>query len=305
MGTIARHGVLVAFLGIGWLFQVSDARSADPAELRLKFRVGQSSRYVSKVLTIHRRVGEDRDETQHMTETTVFSLEVTSVDAQGVAKVGQTNERTRLDISNPEASLHFDSADKDNPTDGGMFAMVYGAMIGQTVVRTVNPRGEAESITFPRALLEAFGVKEERMQAQFKSDPILLLFVPGHLYLPEKPLAVDKSLEERKRLEHQKGEINCRIEYARKPAELVDGRELERIDYAVQFEPESLERLNAMKYEISGTALLDLQQSEFVDVEFSHTTVMDLGVFIAEVSGKRTTRLLAADEDPFAAKQDK
>jgi hypothetical protein len=325
---ISRRGVLKFCSGLlgllAWPWRT--ARAAESAPLRVKFIKGQTLRYAMTIENKMQGSANGREFSQGMTNDTVFTWKVLNVSPEGMATIEQANERSRLAMKNPGLEIDLDTAkpadDKEGELPEELTAVTDGLrkMVGKPIELTVNPRGEIERINFSQELLDAIGMTQEFMQFGFNRDkPLKRLGELGLIELPAKPLGVGESTEEPRSVHSPLAGEDLRyvFKYTRQPAESVGGRELARVDYVVEFDTASLKAMGARKYEVNGRILLDEQKGVIVRIDFEQQFGLDLGEAIEAaigddpgiVKGKneqtvtRTTRLLAADEDPFADKQ--
>ncbi|MGD9647655.1 MAG: hypothetical protein AB7U73_18215 [Pirellulales bacterium] len=289
----------------------STARADEPAPLRVKFTKGQTLRYLMTLETRMHVTGEGRDITQTMVNDTIFTWKVLNVSPEGLATIEQANERSRLAMKNPGLEIDLDTAKPADDTEGELpeelTAVTDGLrkMVGKPIELTVNPRGEIETIHFSQELLDAIGMTQEFMQFGFKRDkPLKRLGELGLIALPAKPLAVGQSAEEAKSVHSPLAgeDLNYVFKYTRKPAQVVDRREVAHVDYALNFDPASVKAMGATKYELSGSVFVDQQPGTIVKIDARQMLVAGRGEIENEQTVTRTTRLLAEDEDPFAEK---
>jgi hypothetical protein len=249
---------------------------------------------------------------QDMTNDTILTWKVLSVRPDGVAIIEQTNDRSRLDMKNPGIEIQFDTAqpaeDKEREQPEELKAMTDGLrnIVGKPIELTVNPRGEIDEIKYSQEFLDALGMTQEFMDFGFKRDkPLKRRGELGLIELPVKALAIGQSSEEPRSLPNPVTDkvIKYNFKYTRKPAEKVGALEVARVDFVVEFAPESVKELGAQKYGAEGKILLDAQAGVIASIEYKQVMAISLGQDRNEQTVTRTTRLLAEGEDPFAKKK--
>jgi len=325
---ISRRGVLKIISGllglVAWPWRA--ARAAETAPLRVKFTKGQILRYVMMVAVNMKGSANGQDFSQDMTNDTILTWKVLSVRPDGMATIEQTNERSRLDMKNPGIDIQFDTAqpadDKEREQPEELKAMTDGLrnIVGKPIELTVNPRGEIDNIKYSQEFLDALGMTQEFMDFGFNRDkPLKRRGELGLIELPAKALAVGQSSEEPRSLPNPVTDkvIKYTFKYTRKPADKIIAREVARVDYVVEFDPESVKGLGAQKYGAEGKILLDEQAGVIVGIDYKQVMAIELDAGLkatlgsnpTDLKGKnvqtvtRTTRLLADGEDPFVEKK--
>jgi hypothetical protein len=303
--------ILSGLLGlVAWPWRA--VRSAEAAPLRVKFRKGQTLRYVMTVAVNMQGSADGQNLSQDMTNDTILTWKVLSVRPDGVAIIEQTNDRSRLDMKNPGIEIQFDTAqpaeDKEREQPEELKAMTDGLrnIVGKPIELTVNPRGEIDEIKYSQEFLDALGMTQEFMDFGFKRDkPLKRRGELGLIELPVKALAIGQSSEEPRSLPNPVTDkvIKYNFKYTRKPAEKVGALEVARVDFVVEFAPESVKELGAQKYGAEGKILLDAQAGVIASIEYKQVMAISLGQDRNEQTVTRTTRLLAEGEDPFAKKK--
>ncbi|HEV8002753.1 MAG TPA: hypothetical protein VGP63_22900 [Planctomycetaceae bacterium] len=293
----------------------SMARGAEAARLRVRFTKGQVLRYVMTMRTNVNVTKDGNELKQSMVNDTVFKWKVREVSPDGMATIEQVNERSRLDLKNPGVNIQFDTAkpvnEKKQEFPSEFQALTDGLRntIGKPITLTVDPRGEIQKITFSREFLDAIGMSQEFMEFGFKRDkPLKRLGELGLTALPTKSLAVGESEEESKSVDSPLASepVKYRFKYTRRPDERIAGRDAKRIDYSLDLNPASF-NLGATQYDVSGSIRLDVRRGVITDIDLRRVLAVDLGQAtggLIKNNNKqvltRTTRLLAAEEDPFA-----
>ena len=325
---VSRRGalkILAGLLGlIAWPWRT--ARAAEPAPLRVKFTTGQTLRYLMTTESKMQGSANGREFSQAMVSDMVLTWKVLRVSPNRLASIEQVTERSRLDMENPGMEIKLDTVkpadEKEKLLPKELQAVTNGIRntIGKPIELTVNPRGEIDEISFSQEFLDALGMPKEFMEFGFKRDkPLKRRGELGLIELPAKALAVGQSSDEPRSLHNPVTDKNIEyvFKYTRKPPEKVGGREVARVDYVMEFDLESVQGLGAQQYGAAGKILLDEQAGVIVRIDYKQVMALELeqaakatpGGNLADIKGKnvqtvtRTTRLLAADEDPFAEKQ--
>ncbi len=325
---ISRRSALAAISGtLGLLaLPTNAALAAEAAPLRVKFTKGQNLRYLMTVAVDMQASTNGQDFSQIMSNDTILTWKVLSVKPDGVATIDQTNQRSRLDMKNPGVEIQFDTAkpkddeEQERPEEFQAITDGMRNIVGKPIELTVNPRGEIDKIKYSQEFLDAIGMTQEFMDFGFNRDkPLKRRGELGLIELPAKALAVGQSSEEPRSLHNPvtDKDIKYTFKYTRKPAEKVGARDVARVDFVVEFDPESVKGLGAEKYEAEGKILLDEQAGVIVAIDYKQVMAIELDAGLkatlgsnpTDLKGKnvqtvtRTTRLLADGEDPFAEKQ--
>lgn len=325
---ISRRSALAAISGTLGLLAVptNAAFAAETAPLRVKFTKGQNLRYVMTVAVNMKGSANGQDFSQDMTNDSILTWKVLSVKPDGVATIAQTNQRSRLDMKNPGVEIQFDTAkpkdDEEQKRPEEFQAITDGMrnIVGKPIELTVNSRGEIDKIKYSQEFLDALGMTQEFMDFGFERDkPLKRRGELGLIELPAKALSVGQSSEEPRSLPNPVTNkvIKYVFKYTRMPAEKFGAREVARVDYVVEFDPDSVKGLGAEKYGAEGKILLDEQAGVIVGIDYKQIMAIELDAGLkatlgsnpTDLNGKnvqtvtRTTRLLADDEDPFAEKQ--
>jgi len=272
---------------------------------RLKFREGETLRYLTTIDNQTHAVGMGRDVKMDVKYEMAFTWRVAGVDADGVAEIDQTTDRMRFVLTSPEMNFTFDSADKEHdvPAD---FEPALGPLLGTVGIalrQKVSPQGEILSIDFPEAWLKATGLDADWAKFAFERDkPLKRLGELGYTVLPNKALAVDETEEiDRKFAGPLSGEVVYVYKFTRQADEQADGHSLEKTAFALAFEEGAVQRMMAKRLDVSGSTLFDPERGVLVRLDFEQ--VMEANVAVeSKIVTTKLTRLLKADEDPFAEK---
>lgn len=324
---ITRRGALVAISGTLGMLAVptNAARAAEVAPLRVKFSKGQTLRYLMTIENKMEGNANGREFSQGMVSDMVLTWKVLKVASDGLATIEQVSERSRLEMKNPGLDIKLDTAkpadEKEDELPEELQAVTSGIrkMVGKPIELTVNPRGEIDKIKYSQEFLDALGMTQEFMDFGFTRDkPLKRRGELGLIELPAKALAVGQSSEEPRSLHSPltDKDIKYAFKYTRKPAEKLGARSVARVDYVMEFDPESVRDMGAQQYGAEGKILFDEQAGVIVAIDYQQVMLLSfdkaakatIGSNPAGIQGKneqtvtRTTRLLAEGEDPFAEK---
>lgn len=164
-------------------------------ELRYKFEEGEKLLLNMKQnMTMSFSAEGAPDTKTNMDQVTEIIWTVDEVQEDGTAKISQTVDRVRLNLTvPPNIDFQYDSASDEAPTGSvaGQMAPVLEALVGAKFDVTMNTRGEIVDLEVPDSLVDALqkSPNAAQMGSMFSRDGLEKMVQQGSLTFPEGELA--------------------------------------------------------------------------------------------------------------------
>lgn len=199
--------VLVFVLTVGIWTANSDA--AEKIDLKLRLKQGQK---YGMQTTVDQKVSQTIQEQEQKIRQMIamgMGFEVLAVDANGVASVKTSYQTIHVKISGPMGVIEYDSTKPDAPVDANnpaaqMMAQMYRAMVGQSLVMKVNPRGKVVEVKGFKKMIQRMIEKisgdddakrttKEFMKNFLSEDKIKMMGSNMMMAFPPRPVGIGDS----------------------------------------------------------------------------------------------------------------
>ena len=193
-------------------------------QLAWKFTEGLSIKIdMDQTTTIGMMIGEQpvNTTTKAVNE---LSLNITSVDGEGVASAVNTIDRMVVSTKTPALTFEFDSNNEDDGEGpAAQMAQMIRPMVGQPMTQKMRANGEVFDVTVPAEALKGMNANPQTA-GMFSEKKFQEMATKGSLVFPEPNLEVGRSWTVSQAMDMGVMKVNTSTEYTYRGVADVDGK---------------------------------------------------------------------------------
>lgn len=158
--------------------------------LEWKFKEGQVLKVDMKQdMTMEMDLGVQQSEVVN-NSATEMTLWVKSVDADGVATMGNTIDRMVMQTEAPGVSFELDTmSEEEHDGPAADVAEVIKPMVGAEMSQKMSPRGEVTDVQIPESMMEGIENGDPAMAQMFNENTLKEMTAKNNLIFPDKELS--------------------------------------------------------------------------------------------------------------------
>jgi hypothetical protein len=270
----------------------------DGTTLRYKFKTGDKLHYmVEQKMNMEVAAGQAAGIT--MTQTIDISWDIKSVDKDGTAKMTQTFDRMRFDMTAPNVKVEYDSKTgklPDGPV-GQILGPLFQAMTGAEFDVTMDVHGKVLDVKIPEKFTEALKKTPAAaaMGDMFSPEGMKRMITQSGVVLPEGPITKGKSWDQKVDMKMPFGKMDMLNQLTFEGMTQHGNEQVAEIALRPKFtfeaDPNSPFKLKVKSQEAKGKAYFDLGAGRLVETTLDQTMEMEANNMTQKLEQKVTMKL--------------